>query len=86
MIFRPLFCEWRQSGCHDPGKDFWGQGEAKRGDSEFVCLPPKGEPKELPVVSANWNMEVGILEIDGGEPLSLFYRLQNVLCMQHLER
>ena len=70
---------------HDPGENLRGRGEAKTQSCELVDLAMCHKAKEGARFRMDWNLEVSLLEIDGGHPVSLTDRQENRLNGLHPE-
>lgn len=51
------------------------QRDYERVDHKLIDSAPRLEPKEVPMPSPNWALEVGIFEVDCGKPVTLIYDL-----------
>lgn len=52
---------------HAPGKGTGRQGNAKGEDAELEDPPLEPKPEEPPVILPDRDMEVGVLQVDGGQ-------------------
>lgn len=63
-----LYLYWHQSCCHTLGEDPWGQGETEGEHSQLVVVALEGEQQEGQMMSCNWDMERGVVEVHGCKP------------------